>query len=408
MRPEIELADRRFAVRRAAAAWRRAGLVDAAAEAAIATQYADDRVRTTRVFRALFFLFTWFGYSTAYGFFLAVLQAVGIDWNDTTGFAAVHAVIGLATLAAAEGLTSGMKLRRFGIEEACVWIGYGYLVGSTLWWIAAVVDPGVAALVVLGGWVTAGFATLAAWRWATPGMGVVAAAATLVALTQAPWNQLLWLLVAGVVAWPVAHLSLAGHVSPEHRKRFAEAFAVFVAAFYFALHVEVVEHRLFFWLGNAARGRFATGGAVAELPPVGVWAIQASLLAMLLVPFVLLTLGMRRRFRTAIVLGLLSGLATAISFAARWHLEPGWFWLLLFGATLVGGAIVVRRRFDARPGAEWRGLTARALVDDRESAGSIEALAMLATVSPAARAAEAPGFEGGGGEFGGGGASATF
>ena len=245
MRPEIAAADRSFVVRRAAAAWRKAGEIDAAAEAAIAARYADDRVRTSKIFRVLFFVFTWFGFSTAYGFGLAFVSAVGIDWDDTAAFSALNMFAGAAMLAAVEVLTGTMKLRRFGIEEACVWIGWGYLLGGGLWWLLEGFDAGFRLLLVVGAWAAAGLATLIVWRWATPGMGAVAALAIFVALSQAPANHLVWLLAAGLLAWPLGALSVAPHVSPEHRKRFAEAFVIVVAMFYFAVHVAVVEARLF-------------------------------------------------------------------------------------------------------------------------------------------------------------------
>ena len=83
MRVEIAAADRQFAVRRAAGAWRTAGTIDAAAEAAIAALYPDDRVRTSKIFRVLFFVFTWFGFSTASGFGLVFLSAAGMEWEST-------------------------------------------------------------------------------------------------------------------------------------------------------------------------------------------------------------------------------------------------------------------------------------------------------------------------------------
>ena len=106
MRREIAAADRQFVVRRAASAWRKAGEVDAAAEAAIAALYADDRVRTSRIFRILFFVFAWFGFSSAYGFGLVFLSAAGLDWNDTAAFAGVNMLAGVAVLAATEVLTA--------------------------------------------------------------------------------------------------------------------------------------------------------------------------------------------------------------------------------------------------------------------------------------------------------------
>ncbi|MEO8198668.1 MAG: hypothetical protein ABI689_18290 [Thermoanaerobaculia bacterium] len=405
MRPEIAAADRQFVVRRAATAWRKAGEIDGGAEAAIATLYPDDRVRTSKVFRILFFIFTGFGFSTAYGFGLAFLAAAGMRWDEGGGFALVNMAAGAAMLGAAEWLTGGMRLRRFGIEEACVWIGWGYLVGGGLWWMESVLDAGFALLLVAGAWATAGVATLIVWRWATPGMGAVAALALFVGLSQAPWNHLLWLLVAGLLAWPLGTLAIAPHVSPEHRKRFGEAFVVFVLMFYVAVHVTVVESR-FFPFARALDSWFSNGGSRPD--PVPAWVVAASLAAMIAVPAVLLGLGLARRYRAAIVMGLLLAAATGITFAQRWGTWPLWLRLLLEGAALGALALYLRRALERRDGAEWRGLTALALAENRESLQTLEVVATLAVFTPAARQAEVGGFEGGGGDFGGGGASAKF
>ena len=406
MRVAISAADRNFAVRRAANAWRKAGEIDAATEVAIAELYPDDRVRTSKIFRVLFFVFTWFGFSTAYGFGLAFLAAAGLSWDDAGAFACVNMAAGAAMLGAAEWLTGGMRLRRFGIEEACVWIGFGYLVGGGLFWLAEGLEADATLLLVAGAWAAAGVATLSLWRWATPGMGAVAALALFVGLSQAPWNHLLWLLLGGLAAWPLAALAVAPHVSPEHRKRFGEAFVVFVGAFYFAVHVGVVESRLFLLARGFESRFFSSSGGTP--PPVSPAIVALSLLAMVLVPAALLGVGLARRHRAAIVLGLLLAAATAVTFAQRWGTWPLWLRLILEGAALGALALYLRRALARRAGAEWRGLTALPLTGDRESLQTLEVVATLAAFAPAARQLDRGGFEGGGGEFGGGGASAKF
>lgn len=406
MRAEIAAADRKFEVRRAATAWRKAGEIDATVEAAIAALYPDDRMRTSRIFRVLFFVFAWFGFSTAYGFGLAFLAAAGMGWENAGALAFVHMVAGAAMLGAVEWLTGGMRLRRFGIEEACAWIGLGYLVGGGLWWMEGVLDAGFAPLLLAGAWATAGLASLIVWRWATPGMGAVAALALFVGLSQAPWNHALWLLVAGLVAWPLGTLAVAPHVSPEHRKRFGEAFVVAVAMFYAGVHVAILEARLFAFARLLDSGPFWGGGG--RPAAASDWAVGASLVAMVAVPAALLAAGIVRRYRTAIVLGLLLAGVTGVTFAQRWATGPLWLRLILEGAGLMALALYLRRALSRRAGAEWRGLTSLPLAEDRESLQTLEVAATLAAFSPAARQPEAAGFEGGGGDFGGGGASAKF
>lgn len=404
MRPEIALADRRFEVRRAATAWRRAGEIDAVAERAIHAMHADDRVRATPVFRALYFVFTAFGFWTAHGLGLAFLAALGLDWNRRIAFAGLVLGTGLVLAAAAEALTGRWRLRRFGVEEALAWLAWAYTLGGGLWLLAETIDLDVRGLVVAGGWGAAALASGLAWRWAIPGSGFVAAAGLYVALSQAPANWLVWMLVSTLAAWPLGVLALAPHVAPEHRRRFREGFLVTAAALYVGVHVEVFEHRLFFWLRGAG-----LSGAPGEplAPPLGL--LVASELAMLAIPAALLTAGLRRRFRPAVDLGLVLAAETVASLVARYGWRPLWLVLILAGGALLAATMVLRRALERRAGGEWAGWTARELPEDRDSLEAVEIAATLATLSPAARPVEKPpDFTGRGGEFGGGGASGTF
>lgn len=402
MRPEIVAADRQFEVRRAATQWRKAGEIVAATEQAIAALYPDDRVRTTRVFRVLFFFFTWFGWSSAYGLGSAVFFAALGGLEDSDSFAAFHLLSGLAMLVVAEYLHTHRRLRRFGVEEAAVWIGIGYVVGGGLWLFHRVADPTLTWMIGLGAWAIAATGALAAWRWGTPATGLLAAGGLFVALTQVPVAHLAWLVVALLTAWPLAHLSMASHISPQGRRRFREAFVVVTLAAYFACHVEVVEARLF-WRFRAVAW---TGGGSPSPPSEAV--VFASLLAMVALPLAWIGLGIARRYRPAIDLGGILLLTTVGTFAFRARPQPEWLFLLAGGIALSGTAFALRRQFARRSGAEWRGLTALALAEDQGSAGAVATLAALAAFAPAARTIEKPGFDGSGGEFGGGGASAKF
>jgi hypothetical protein len=368
----------------------------------MAADYADDRVRTSRIFRVLFFAFTWFGFSAAYGFGLAFFAAAGMDWEGP-GFAVLHLAAGAALLVGAEVLTGARRLRRFGIEEACAWIGASYLLGGGLWLLARGLAVESDILLIAGAWATAVLGTLAAWRWATPGMGLVAALALFVGLSQLPANHLLWLLAGLVLAYPLASLSAAPHISPGHRRRFGEAFVVVVGMFYFAIYIVVVEEGLF------ARMRAFGAGLLSGRPTTESGGLAtASLVAMVRTPLVLLVAGLRRRFRPAIDLGLLLGGVTSATLLARAELRPAWLVFLIAGAVLLGFAITARRFFSRRAGAEWRGLTELVLAEDRESMETLEVAASLAAFSPAARQEGAKSFDGAGGDFGGGGASAKY
>ena len=401
MRPEIVAADRAFEVRRGATLWRKAGLWDEATEQAVSAAYPDDRVRTTRLFRFLFFGFTWFGFSSAFGLGSAMALGMFGQAAGAAGFALLSFGAGVGAFGVAEWLHTGRRFRRFGVEEAAVWIALTHTVGGGIWLFVDQLDLPQRLLLVLGAWATAGLATLAAWRWGTPFTGFLAAAGLFVAFTQAPHAHLVWLVVAFVLAWPLGHLTIAPQISPQGRRRFREAFVVVSAVAYFSIHVTVVEHRLL--------SRLGPGGwqlPDATLPGLQV---QASLAAMTLVPLAWLGFGIARRFRPAIDLGGLMLLATAATYAIRARPQPEWLFLIVAGGAFIAAALLFKRFLGRREGAEWRGLTSLPLAEDRTSAGAVEALATLAAFSPAARDLDAHhGFEGQGGAFGGGGASGRF
>ncbi|MGE0639017.1 MAG: hypothetical protein AB7G12_05580 [Thermoanaerobaculia bacterium] len=399
MRSAMVAADGNFEVRLVAMRLRRAGEIDPATEEAVARAYADDRVRTTRVFRILFFCFTWFGFSSALGLFVSFLLAAIGGSGSGELMAAVYLAAGVAALAATEFLHGVRRLRRFGVEEALVWIGVTHLVGGTTWIVHRTFDPSNGWMLLVGAWITAAMSLVAAWRWGTPGTGFVSAAALLVAVSQLSLSHPVWLAISLLTAWPLAHLSLADHISPQGRRRFREAFVVMSVAAYFALHLDVVEHRVFHFV------RLDEGYSFHGVPES--W-LLASRVAMVVLPLVWIAAGIVRRYRPALDLGLLLLFATLTTFAVRARPRPEWLFLVGSGLSLIVVALLLRRWFGRADGAEWQGLTARTLDDERASAGALETLAALSAFSPAARSMAPEPEKLGGGEFGGGGASTRF
>ena len=87
---------------------------------------------------------------------------------------------------------------------------------------------------------------------------------------------------------------------------------------------------------------------------------------------------------------------------------PRWAWLTACGAVLIAAALWAHRRLRDAAGGAWRGLTASPLYS-ADDAGISPLGALGAHIAgPAAPEPERPGFTGGGGEFGGGGASGTY
>ena len=74
----------------------------------------------------------------------------------------------------------------------------------------------------------------------------------------------------------------------------------------------------------------------------------------------------------------------------------------------MGLALAIRRLLDSGPAHERGGFTAEPLFGDPERRSALEIAAGVAVLSPAPRPVERPGFEGGGGQFGGGGGTGTF
>jgi hypothetical protein len=134
-----------------------------------------------------------------------------------------------------------------------------------------------------------------------------------------------------------------------------------------------------------------------------------SVAATALVPLVLLLLGIRDRRYPLLIVG--AGTAVASLVTLRWyvHLASLWVVITASGAALVGLVLGLRHWLDSGPGKERRGFTAEPLFQDIARQRILEMGAAVVSLSPEARNVhEEPKFEGGGGQFGGGGSSAEF
>jgi uncharacterized membrane protein YgcG len=91
------------------------------------------------------------------------------------------------------------------------------------------------------------------------------------------------------------------------------------------------------------------------------------------------------------------------------HVAPPWVVLSGAGALLLVSGWGLHRFLDSGAGAERAGYTAASFGGKSDRHQAAEILASVARFTPGASATEnKPGFEGGGGEFGGGGASGKF
>ena len=394
MRPEIVRADRRFAVRRAAASWQRAAAVSPEARGEIDLLYADDRVRTGQWFRLLFFVFTLVGAQGVFGFLGLV---VGVfDWAPPAWALLLFALSGgLAALT--EALLGPLRLRRFGVEEATGWLALAAAGGG----VAIAVGemgfgprPSTVAIALA----LAGLATLAVVRWGLPLAGAAAAVALFVALAPLPAGRWLWIAAALALAWGLERAAESAGVPPAHRARAREAWWVALAALYLAVHVESVGS------GWIARERpFAATTAAGTAALVFAW------LAMIALPAFLVASGLATRRRPRLAAGLLAAAATTAAVVDRADLRPLWAVLLGGGLLLVVVALALRRLFRRAPERTVGGWTSEPLFDDADRAAALELAGAAAALSPPARELPAePVFEGRGGDFGGGGASSGF
>ncbi len=400
MRAELRRADERYEVLRAVADWRAEGGIDDDAAAAIRARFPDDRRRARPAFRVLFFLFTLLAGQSIWGFGALF---IGVTGSGSVGNKVFHMMllVLMATLAAAGAAHAigGQRLRGFGVEEGLVALAVGFEGGA----LGLALDlAGADERTILGllGANLAAVALAVAWRWGILASGALATGGLFLALAMLPWPRLAWI-VAAVLVVPLAwHLANSERTAPAHRRRADEAFAVALAALYFAVHpARIIGHG--FRLG--ATGVDAAAPLAATLTALAWCAIFA-------LPAGLLALGLARRARLALALGALGLLASTVSALDALDAGPPWALLLGGGALLGALALALRAAFDHAGDRVLGGFTDRPLGADAQGHW-LELAATLAALAPAPapRPAEpAAGFQGEGGEFGGGGASARI
>lgn len=391
MRPEVLAAERKAAVREAARAWRKAGWISEAAEAAIHRRFADDRHRQGPALRTLLFVLTWFGVWSGLGAFLALFQLIAAP-------APLLLVVGAGCIALAELAYGHLKLLDYGPESALSWCGVGFLLAGFGWMLFEVVEPPAQ----LGLLTMLGFAAvilgLGAWRWGSWLMALFAGSSLLGIFAGLPLGRLWWI-VAGL-AGAVLSLRAAenGALGPSHRRCFRALFALALVAVALALFPQSNEGN---WIEKLGLRR----GDASPLPLLSAW------LGSMLFSLVLLLVAIHSRRRLLLGVGALLAAALIALLVAERDVRPYWAILCGAGLALVGGALGLRRFLASGADGERGGFTAAALLDDPESRRLLEAAVAMATASPAARPqphAATPTLQGRGGEFGGGGASSEF
>jgi hypothetical protein len=387
-------ADRNATVRAAARGWKQAGAIDEAAFATVNAAYPDDRHRLGPVFRVLVFLFAIVAVNGASGFLWALFNSAGEIPVPVILF-----VFGVALLVLTELQVTKMRRAQGGAEAATSLVGIGYLVGFAGWMAdkaglsflhTAAVMLLAAALLLAG----------AAWRWGYPLYAAAAMAALLGSFTAVIGGRLAWIALPLLAAPVFVRLAESARLPPALRASCTAALGVALVGLYAALNLASYD------LGWIEAYRFdwrlhpEGGGGTAR------WLF---IVATALVPIVYLVLGLRSRRWVFLILGLGTGIASLVTLRWYVHLAPLWVVLTVSGAALVATVFALRRYLDSWPDKEHHGFTAEPLFEEMARRRMLEAGAAVLSLSPEARPVhEEPKFTGGGGEFGGGGASSEF
>jgi hypothetical protein len=395
MRTDVAEADRRFEVRRAARGWARAGAIDESTKGRIDAAYPDDRSRLGPVFRVLVFGFAFMAVNSFFGTFVAVLA------SELRGAAALAVLMfGAALLVATDFQVGSMKRRQGGIEAATAVLGLGYFLGGLLWLIAQAGSGGNEQAFINLALALFGFLVgAAAYRWGYWFFAALAAIALFVLMARLPAGRLFWIVVPMVLAPVLLRASESVKVAPAHRHSADALLVVSLVFLYLAVHVGSWDDRIVEWL----RGSSPNRSSFPALRPLFV-------VATAVLPVVILLVGVVRRRRLLINLGLVAILASIVTLRFYVHVAPLWVALLGGGLAAVAIALLASRFLDSGEDKERSGLTAEPLFDDDDQRSALEVAASIASSTPAARSIGSgePGFEGGGGRSGGGGATGTI
>jgi MFS family permease len=396
--PELDRADRAAAVRAAARSWRRAGLVDDVALAAVESAYPDDRARAGPVFRVLLFLFTVVAVSGLLGF----LAAMGLGGHEPA-LATLAAAAGAALLALTELQVGALRRRQGGTEAATSLLGICLPLAAAAWLVLGPghMEPaaGVAVLCTLAAALTGA----AAWRWGYPFYAALGTAAALVALAHLPAGRAVWIALALAAAPALLRLSESPRLPPAHRSSAMAVLLVALAGLYLAVHAVSWEERIVERIGGRDPGLAppaSTQGSVLW------WSAMA---ATALVPILVLAAGLRRRRLPLLLAGTVAGVASLATFQHYLGLGPAWLLLTGAGALWIAAVLGLWRYLDSGPAGERGGFTAAPLLTDARRQAALEVGVAVLTLQPEARHAEGERpFEGGGGRSGGAGATGEF
>jgi hypothetical protein len=246
--------------------------------------------------------------------------------------------------------------------------------------------------------VTGVASTLAAWRWGVPALGTVAAASAFLMLAWWPGARIAWILLGAVLVLPLLRGSVSARLAPSHRQACDTALVTVLLALYVALHLGSFDSGLLeaeLWAG------FHGVDTVRSMRWFFVFATAA-------MPVSLLLSGLWSRRPLLLRSGIVFSVASLITLRLYVHVAPLWVVLAISGGIAVALAMLLYRYLRSGPGSERHGFTAEPVAERRSPAAVLE-VGLAAGLAPASpEKGDEARFRGGGGEFGGGGASSTY
>jgi hypothetical protein len=377
-------AERDSEVRQAAGAWRKAGVIDDAALAAIEETYSAFWPRPGKTWGVLLFFFI-SCFVVGLLFSLGTAHALGLTAFLLAGglaFAADRLRHSASTVKAAAGGAAAFW------SVVCLLIG----IGEAVHWNAS-----TGTLVLFAGslaWAAA------AWRWGYPAFATFAAVFFFLLLARFPPGRALWLILGTALAAACVPLLDRPALAPSHRRGAAAVLAVSLAAVYAAINVYAIDHGFIEGVSGAARNPAPIhAGAVRIL----------SAIATGVLPLLVLGWGIRARRTLLLDAGIVGAALSLVTLRFYVPIAPLWTILSVAGSGLILLALGVHQWLTRSPGREAGGFTAEPLFEDKDTQQTLGAVGALSLTPEARIASPEPGkFSGGGGGFGGAGSSGTL
>ncbi len=231
MRAEIEAAERRSEVRRAARSWEKRGAIEPETLIRIEKAYSDDRSRVGPVFRVLLFGFTLVAVFSAFG----LLALAEVPWG------LLLFLLSMVCLMATEHQMGRYKRSSSGAEEATAFLAVVFMLAAAAWML---IDTTSDLPWRLWFFLAAVAWSLAAWRWGSWPYGTFAAVCIFGVSAFLPATRLLWIVTAALIAPLLLSLSLSARPAPSHRRACDAAMLVLLTAVYLTVHVGAYDSRL--------------------------------------------------------------------------------------------------------------------------------------------------------------------